>query len=151
MSRVECREASSDDLPAILELYAQPAVDDGEVVSVAEAESILARMRRYPDYTLYVADDDGRVVGSFSLLIMDNLAHRGAPSAVVEDVVVAPERQGQGVGTAMMRYAMDIAAGKGCYKLVLSSNAAREDAHAFYESLGFERHGYSFRVSLEQR
>ena len=35
---------------------------------------------------------------------------------------------------------------KGCYKLVLSSNAKRERAHAFYESLGFERHGYSFRI-----
>ena len=39
---------------------------------------------------------------------------------------------------------------KDCYKLVLSSNARRERAHAFYESLGFERHGFSFRVNLER-
>ena len=32
----------------------------------------------------------------------------------------------------------------GCYKLTLSSNIARQGAHAFYDSLGFERHGYSF-------
>ena len=31
---------------------------------------------------------------------------------------------------------------------MLSSNAKRERAHAFYESLGFERHGFSFRVNL---
>ena len=37
---------------------------------------------------------------------------------------------------------------KRAYKLVLSSNAKRERAHAFYESLGFERHGVSFRLNL---
>ena len=46
----------------------------------------------------------------------------------------------------MMRFALDRCRAKGCYKLALSSNAKRERAHAFYESLGFERHGYSFRV-----
>ena len=34
----------------------------------------------------------------------------------------------------------------GCYKLALSSNRRRERAHAFYESLGFERHGVSFVI-----
>ena len=32
----------------------------------------------------------------------------------------------------------------GCYKLALSSNLKRADAHRFYDSLGFERHGFSF-------
>ena len=47
-----------------------------------------------------------------------------------------------------MRYAMDQAREAGCYKLVLSSNMRRERAHAFYESLGFTKHGFSFRVDL---
>jgi predicted GNAT family acetyltransferase len=34
----------------------------------------------------------------------------------------------------------------GCYKMALSSNVKRAAAHAFYESLGFERHGYSFVI-----
>jgi len=33
---------------------------------------------------------------------------------------------------------------------MLSSNAKREDAHAFYESLGFVRHGFSFRFDLAE-
>ena len=80
---------------------------------------------------------------------MDNLGHLGAPSAIVEDVVVDPAQHGHGIGRAMMRFAIERAQQAGCYKLVLSSNAARERAHAFYESLGFERHGYSFRIALE--
>ncbi len=31
---------------------------------------------------------------------------------------------------------------------MLSSTAKRERAHAFYEQLGFTRHGYSFRMDL---
>lgn len=49
----------------------------------------------------------------------------------------------------MMEHAIDIATLKGCYKAVLSSNLKRGRAHAFYEALGFERHGYSYRMNLE--
>jgi len=50
----------------------------------------------------------------------------------------------------MMRHAMQCSRMAGCYKLVLSSNAKRARAHEFYEKLGFERHGYSFFVSLDR-
>ena len=49
----------------------------------------------------------------------------------------------------MVRHALRVCEGKGCYKVTLSSNLKRERAHAFYESLGFERHGYSFKVMID--
>jgi ribosomal protein S18 acetylase RimI-like enzyme len=144
------RPASEADLPAVLALYAQPGMDDGTVMPLADAKAVFARFARYPDYTLYVAEADGAVVGSYALLIMDNLGHLGTPSAVIEDVVVTPDRQGGGIGRRMMQHALDVARDKGCYKAVLSSNMKRERAHAFYDGLGFERHGYSFRIGLER-
>jgi GNAT superfamily N-acetyltransferase len=48
----------------------------------------------------------------------------------------------------MMHHAMALAREAGCYKLVLSSNQKRERAHAFYESLGFQRHGFSFSIEI---
>lgn len=146
---VRVREAVSADIAAVLGLYAQPDLDNGHVLPVDQAVKLFEKFGRYPDYTLYVAEQDGAVVGSFALLIMDNLGHLGTPSAIVEDVVVAPARQGQGIGQKMMEFALAHCRAKGCYKLVLSSNAKRVHAHAFYESLGFERHGYSFRVNFE--
>jgi GNAT superfamily N-acetyltransferase len=148
MNNLQCREASKADLPEILRIQAQPELDAGGTLSLEKAWEIMERIARYPDYRIYVAVCDGRVVGTFALLIMDNLAHRGAPSAVIEDVAVDPGWQGRGVGTVMMRHALAVAGEKGCYKAVLSSNMERERAHAFYESLGFARHGYSFRVTL---
>jgi GNAT superfamily N-acetyltransferase len=144
------RPASAADVAGVLALYAQPDLDDGNVLPIDQAVALFERFGRYPDYTLFVAEQDHAIVGSFALLVMDNLGHLGAPSGIVEDVVVAPARQSDGIGAAMMRFAMERCREKGCYKLVLSSNAKRVRAHAFYESLGFERHGFSFRIDLER-
>jgi GNAT superfamily N-acetyltransferase len=148
MSEVFCREASKEDLPYVIGLYSQPDLDNGKVLSLTDAERIFERMARYPDYKIYVAAFEERIVGTFALLIMDNLSHMGAPSAVIEAVAVDPEWQARGVGKRMMHYTIEVAVEKSCYKTVLSSNLKRERAHAFYESLGFKRHGYSFRVDV---
>ncbi|MCY1554110.1 ribosomal-protein-alanine acetyltransferase [compost metagenome] len=61
-------------------------------------------------------------------------------------MVVHPQRQGRGIGRQLMAHAIEQAREAGCYKLALSSNAKRQAAHAFYESLGFQRHGISFVI-----
>jgi GNAT superfamily N-acetyltransferase len=125
MRKILCREASREDLPQVLGLYSQPDLDDGKVLSLPEAVRIFERMARYPDYKVYVAVCEKTIVGTFAFLIMDNLAHMGAPSAVIEDVAVDPKWQARGVGKAMMHHALRLAAEKGCYKAMLSSNLKR--------------------------
>jgi len=146
---VEIRPARREDLAAILALYADLETN-GQVLDLPAAESIFARMQQYPNYTVYVAVAEGQIVGAFELLIMDNLAHVGAPSGIVEDVVVHPAWRGQGIGKQMMAFALEQCRQAGCYKLALSSNRKREAAHRFYEALGFQKHGYSFVACLER-
>ena len=146
---IEIRVAVETDLPDILRLYAQPGVNDARVLTLDAASAIFRRMASYPNYKVYVATKEAQIVGTFELLVMDNLAHLGAPSAVVEDVCVDEQLRGQGIGGAMMKFAMKIAAAAGCYKLTLSSNLKRTRAHAFYQSLGFEQHGLSFQVRFD--
>jgi len=141
------REASASDLPDLMRLYAQPDLD-GKALPVPDAQRIFERIARYPNYKIFVAVNEAQVAGTFALLVMDDLGHQGTPSAIIEDVAVDPSLHGQGIGKAMMRHALRIATENGCYKAVLSSNLKREKAHAFYDSLGFERHGYSFRGDL---
>jgi ribosomal protein S18 acetylase RimI-like enzyme len=145
---INVRKAIRDDLEGILQLYAEPDIDNGNVLDLPGAESVFDKMQLYPNYFLYVAAIDKQIVGSFALLIMDNLAHMGAPSAVVEDVVVHSKWRGRGIGRLMIRYAMEKAREEKCYKLSLSCSINRDRAHKFYESLGFEKHGYSFLVKL---
>ena len=142
------REASASDLPDLLRLYAQPDLDGGKTLAVSDAQRIFERIALYPNYKIYVAVSEAHVAGTFALLIMDNLGHQGTPSAIIEDVAVDPALQGRGIGKAMIQYAIRLASEHGCYKAVLSSNLKREKAHAFYDSLDFERHGYSFRIDI---
>lgn len=148
---VHIREARDADLPAVLALYAQPGMDDGDVLTPDEARAIWQQFARYPNYRLFVAEDKGgEIVATYALLVMHNLAHRGTPSAIAEDVVVSPTQQGRGIGRALMAHALAQARAAGCYKLALSSNARRESAHAFYRSLGFQQHGLSFLIETSQ-
>lgn len=142
------RTANRSDLPDVLRLYQQPDLDDGQTLSLAVATQLWEKMQQYPSYRLFVAELEGRIVGTFMLLVMDNLLHLGAPSAIVEAVAVEPAFQSQGIGRQMMHWVMAEARRANCYKLVLSSNQKRDRAHAFYETLGFTRHGYSFCVEL---
>ena len=144
------REAAETDLSGILLIYSQPELDAGNSLMLDEALSKFRRFSTYPNYKLYVAELNGSIVGTFAMLIMDNLAHRGAPSGVIEDVGVLPEYQGRGIGKRMMKYAYELCAKAGCYKVSLSSNLRRTATHAFYESLGFEKHGYSFLVTVKE-
>ena len=143
------REAAEADLDDVLTLYLQSGLDS-QVLEPAQARALFRRFADYPSYRLFVACEaqGGAVVGSYALLVMHNLAHSGTPSAIAEDVVVAPDRQGQGIGRQLVAHALQQAREAGCYKLALSSNAKRLAAHAFYESLGFQRHGLSFVIDV---
>lgn len=147
---IRVREAAEVDLGSILSIYRSSGLDDRATLDLKGAQARFRKMSSYPWYKLYVAEAESRPVGTFALLIMDNLANGGAPSGVVEDVAVVPEAQGRGVGRAMMHVAADLCRREGCYKMHLSSNEARGRAHRFFEALGFTRHGYSFRLELDQ-
>ncbi len=146
MSEISIREAAESDLGEILRLYTEAGIDGGRSFSAEEARAHFARFRQYPDYRLFVAVVGGAIAGTYALLMMDNLAKRGARTGVVEDVAVSPRHQRHGVGRAMMDHARAQCQAAGCYKLMLSSGLPRAGAHRFYESLGFERHGFSFAI-----
>ena len=145
---VHIRSANRIDLPEVLQLYSQPALDDGTGLTFDAAVHLFEKMQRYPNYSLYVAELEKRIVGTFALLIMDNLIHQGTPSAIAEAVAVDPQRQGQGIGRQMMQWAIAYCRQVRCYKLVISAHRQRDRAHAFYESLGFVKHGYSFQIEV---
>ena len=143
---VTIRPASADDVPRLVELCRLLDVGQEPVLDDEQARRHFLELTSRPRHRVYVAEQDRRVVGTFSMVFVGGLAHGARDSCVIEDVVVAEEARGAGIGTTMMRFAMDLCAGRECYKLVLSSHLDRENAHRFYERLGFRRHGYSFLI-----
>lgn len=146
-SVVSIRQADRMDIPAILALYESAGITGEQSFSVSQAEHQFQVFLRYPFHRVYVATMDDKLVGTYELIIIDNLAKAGAKTAIVEDVAVDPTIHKQGIGKKMMLHARKLAKENGAYKLALSSNNRRREAHAFYEALGFERHGVSFVIT----
>lgn len=148
MDNVTIRKANKEDLPSILNLYTVFEKDKDDILPTEKAEEIFAKINSYPNYFFYVAEHDGVIIGTFSLLIVDNLVHHGTPSAIIDAVVVDPAFRGRGLGKTLMQKAMEVSAKHGCFKLALSSNF-QWGVHDFYKTLGFKQHGMSFHVELE--
>jgi GNAT superfamily N-acetyltransferase len=146
---ISVRRAGRDDLGQVLALYRLldgPYAVAGKTVTEEEAWRTLAGDHRQ---YLMVAEDGGRVVGTATIIIIANIGHGGKPWAAVENVVVDEEYRGRSVGTRLMIAVGDIARRLGCYKLVLSSNATRVEAHEFYRRLGWRQThaGFSLEVN----
>ena len=92
---------------------------------------------------------DGAVVGVCQLIVFRHLQAHGGLCAEIESVHVHPDHRGAGVGGALMGDAIARARGLGCYRVQLTSNVARPEAHRFYERLGFVPSHIGFKLSLE--
>jgi GNAT superfamily N-acetyltransferase len=61
----------------------------------------------------------------------------GARVAWLEDMVVAPEARGRGIGGALVDAALAQARAAGCRRVTLLTDADNADAHRFYRRHGF--------------
>ena len=142
------RIACVADVASLLSLYNLLEVATEPAVTLESAEARFRDLESNPHHRIYVAELGASIVGTFSLIFIPGLSHSARDSCIVEDVVVASEMQGAGIGKQMMRFAMTACVARHCYKLVLSSHVRRERAHRFYEGLGFHKHGYSYLLDL---
>ncbi|MFB9185986.1 GNAT family N-acetyltransferase [Dactylosporangium sucinum] len=101
-----------------------------------------------PAQLLVVAESDGDVVGTLQLTFIPGLARRGALRAQVEAVRVAASMRGAGLGETLLRWAVEESRRRGAALVQLTSDAARTDAHRFYERLGFTATHVGFKRSL---
>jgi GNAT superfamily N-acetyltransferase len=147
-SQVMIRTATIEDLPALLPLLAQ-LDPDGTPITPECAQTRWQQLHACPGFSIRIAETREGPVGTFTILLMGNLAHGGSGTAIVDNVVVDNQSRGQGIGQAMMREAAALARSAGCYKIALTSGLSRTSAHRFYEELGFQRHGHSYLISLE--
>ena len=140
------RVAGLADIPQLLALYKLLDIEPEPEMPVEQASARFLDLTSNPGHRIYVAEFEQKIVGTFALIFVGGISHGARNSCIVEDVVVAPEVQGAGIGKQMMRFAMQRCASGDCYKLVLSSHLDRSNAHRFYERLGFRKHGYSYLI-----
>jgi glucosamine-phosphate N-acetyltransferase len=105
-------------------------------IEAKKSEEIFEKINSIPDYTIAVAELEGKVVGATTLLIEQKFIHNGGLVGHIEDVVVDKNHQGQKIGEKIMKFLLDIANERGCYKTILDCT---DDVKLFYEKLGFKQ------------
>ena len=100
-----------------------------------KAEKIFEKINSNPDHLIVVAELDGKIVGTTTLLIEPKFIHKGGLVGHIEDVVVDKNFEGQKIGEKIMKYILEFAKSRGCYKTILDCT---DDVKPFYEKLGFK-------------
>lgn len=85
--------------------------------------------------TLVAVDSTGRVVATGALLVEQKLIRGGKRCGHIEDIVVDSHTRGQNLGRRIIDALVNIARGKGCYKVILD---CADDNIPFYKKCGFE-------------
>jgi len=147
------RRATEADLGRAVELLVLGALPGGpaRVEDPTAAAPYAAALREIDGAggAVLVAERDGEVIGVCQLIVFRHLQASGGLCAEIESVHVHPDHRGSGVGTVLVREAVARARALGCYRVQLTSNARREDAHRFYERLGFSPTHVGFKMLLE--
>ncbi|HYZ19198.1 MAG TPA: GNAT family N-acetyltransferase [Gaiellaceae bacterium] len=140
---VRLREARPEDATAVAAL-----LDDlGYPSGTEQAAERLMRIERDPTTVLVVAEVDGEVAG-LAALHVQNLVERDDPGCTLAALVVAERYRRRGVGARLTEAIEAEARSRGCESLALNTAHRREDAHAFYEALGYEHTGRRYRKNL---
>jgi GNAT superfamily N-acetyltransferase len=145
-ANIEIRRARPDDTSALARLYA--LLSDDPIPDRDSQQAAFDEVAADQRQTIFVAEIDGRVAGTATVIVVPNLRTPRRPYAIVENVVVAESARRTGVATALMVATIDAARAAGCYKVALTSRLDRTEAHAFYERLGFVTTQRSFRMDL---
>ncbi|MFE4399260.1 GNAT family N-acetyltransferase [Kitasatospora sp. NPDC057518] len=144
------RRATADDLPAIVAMLADDPLgatrespDD-----LTPYRTAFARIDGDPHQHLIVADRAGRTVGTLQLTVVPGLSRAGATRTIIEGVRIHADERGSGLGTELIRWAVDRSRELGADLVQLTSDATRTDAHRFYGRLGFVASHVGFKLKL---
>jgi GNAT superfamily N-acetyltransferase len=140
---VKLREARPEDAPAVAALLAEL----GYPSSTDQAFERIARIGRDPSTLILVAELDDEVAG-LAALHVQNLVERDDVGCTVAALVVGERFRRRGVGARLNEALEAEARARGCEALALHTAHRREDAHAFYEALGYEHSGRRYRKQL---
>ena len=108
----------------------------------------LRRLADDPNQHVVVAVREGRVVGTLQLTVIPGLSRRGATRSIIEAVRVHADERGSGLGTQLIQWAVDESRRQDCHLLQRTADATRQDAHRFYERLGFTASHVGFKLAL---
>lgn len=153
MSEAIFRLATRADLSSIVRLLA-----DDEMGSMRERHedplpeayvSAFEQIDNDPNHELIVAELNGEIIGTLQLMFLPSISFQGGLRAQVESVRVDKKYRGRGIGSELMIWTIERAKERGAHVVQLTTHRSRDDAHRFYERLGFSGSHLGMKLSLK--
>lgn len=141
MSEIKIRELQKEDLWNGF-LKSLDSLRQASDIDKKTAEKIFEKISQNPEHIIVVADMDGKIVGSSTLLLETKFIHNGGIVGHIEDVVVDKNYQGKKIGEKIIRHLLEYAREKGCYKTILD---CADNVKPFYEKIGFKHNANALR------
>jgi GNAT superfamily N-acetyltransferase len=153
MSEVRFRLARREDLSDIVRMLADDQLgsqrEKFEQPLPKSYYSAFDQIDSDPSHQLIVAESDGTVIGTLHLMFLPSISYQGGLRAQIESVRVDRRHQNNGIGSQMMKWAIECAKQRGAYLIQLTTHKSRKDAHRFYERLGFEKSHLGMKLNLK--
>ena len=105
------------------------APDRAQLESMIQSQAVTILLARDP-----VQED--KILGTLTLVTFQTPTNR---HAWIEDVVVDGEARKQGIGEALVKAGLELAAQSGARHVDLTSRPAREAANRLYQRVGFQK------------
>lgn len=112
----------------------------GYPASAGDVTQRLSKLDTFGDAVVFVAELDGVVVGVVSGHLFPTL-HASSVAAWLTALVVSDAARRKGAGATLVSAVEEWARMHGAVRIAVTSALHRDDAHAFYESLGYSRTG----------
>jgi ribosomal protein S18 acetylase RimI-like enzyme len=146
------RIATRADLPSIVRLLADDDLggqrERNEDPLPDSYYSAFEEILQDRNHELIVAELNGEVIGTLHLMFLPSISFQGGLRAQIESVRVDTRYQSRGIGSEMMKWAIERAKARGAHIVQLTTHKSREDAHRFYERLGFKGTHLGMKLSL---
>ncbi|GAB5389489.1 MAG: GNAT family N-acetyltransferase [Alphaproteobacteria bacterium] len=140
MTGLTIRRAEASDLPEIIAMLAddelgatrEDASDPPNPAYLAAFEAISQDLNQF----LAVGVVEGQVIGCLQLSFIPGLSHKGMWRGQIEGVRVHGDHRGSGLGSDLLRWAIDQCRAKGCGMVQLTTTNSRKKAQQLYQRLG---------------
>ena len=131
-------------------VLAQLMCELGYETTKSEMQMRMERIAADECYRTFVAVLDGKVCGMIGTFTCPSYEHNDPGGRILAVATLGTMRR-RGIGRALIAIAEKDFAQRGIRRVALNTRLAREDAHKFYESLGYERNGWRFAKQLSMR
>ncbi len=150
MERLSIRTAGPEDAEALIALLVHGALVEGkeDPARPQRYAEALSEIGATPGNEVLVAEVDGMVVGMCQVLMFRHFQGGGGLCCELESMHVDPRVRSRGIGGQLLEAAVEVARRAGCYRVQLTSNRLRTDAHRFYQRHGFEPSHVGFKRQI---